>query len=49
MSGKEVLMMQIVSDRLDEVEKGLHQGRIDLHNLKSRCEHISQKKSRLQV
>ncbi|BBN18338.1 hypothetical protein MPTK1_8g01760 [Marchantia polymorpha subsp. ruderalis] len=39
---------KIVSDRLDEVEKGLHQGRIDLHNLKSRCEHISQKKSRLQ-
>ncbi|KAL3691090.1 hypothetical protein R1sor_004741 [Riccia sorocarpa] len=39
---------KIVSDRLDEVEQGLHQGRIDLHNLKSRCEHISQKKQRLQ-
>ncbi|KAL2603196.1 hypothetical protein R1flu_017166, partial [Riccia fluitans] len=39
---------KIVGDRLDEVEQGLHQGRIDLHNLKSRCEHISQKKQRLQ-
>lgn len=40
---------QVANDKLETVEKELHHGRIELCNLKARCEQILRKKGNMQV